>query len=329
MASTATQDQSARVEAAVLALARSGVLTAPQAAAVTKAVRTALAGGEPTPRRRWPEILGYVGGAVTVVAVLLLVSRSWTTLGPVGRSIVLGATALALIAVGVFIGGVLPQRLRRLRGPEEPERRRLVSTLLSAGVIAAGSAGGVAAVQDDSRLVVAGVISLALGTVAYVLVPSLLGQLVILSAAASTVTGVLVNVGADTAGPYGVAVAAVGAVWLGLAWWGVLSEPVAAVVLSLIVLYAGSQMVTSGTTRTWGYAMTTATAVVAIAIYVRSRRWPVLAVGVVALMTVLLEVVLDVFGESLAALWVVLTVGLVLLVVSGAVLRTRSGSAQS
>jgi hypothetical protein len=40
-------------------------------------------------------------------------------------------------------------------------------------------------------------------------------------------------------------------------------------------------------------------------------------------------VVLDVFGESLAALWVVLTVGLVLLVVSGAVLRTRSGSAQS
>jgi hypothetical protein len=143
------------------------------------------------------------------------------------------------------------------------------------------------------------------------------------------VTGVLVNVGADTAGPYGVAVAAVGAVWLGLAWWGVLSEPVAAVVLSLIVLYAGSQMVTSGTTRTWGYAMTTATAVVAIAIYVRSRRWPVLAVGVVALMTVLLEVVLDVFGESLAALWVVLTVGLVLLVVSGVVLRTRSGSAQS
>jgi hypothetical protein len=329
MTGTATQEQSARVDAAVLALARSGVLTSAQAAAVTKAVRAAMAGGEPAPRRRWPEILGYVGGAVTVVAVILLVSRSWDDLGPAGRSIVLGSTAVALIAAGAVIGGVVPQRLRRLRGPVEPERRRLVSTLFSAGVTAAGSAGGVAS-EGDHSLLIAGVIALALGTIAYVLVPSLLGQLVLLAAAVSTVTGVLIVAGVDTPVPYGLAVAAVGAVWLGLAWWGALAEPVAAVVLSLVVLFSGAQMVTSSDpVRTWGYAMTTATAVVAIAIYVRSRRWPVLAAGIVALMTVVLQVVLDVFGESLAALWVVLTIGLALLVVSGVVLRTRSGSAQS
>jgi hypothetical protein len=117
-------------------------------------------------------------------------------------------------------------------------------------------------------------------------------------------------------------------VWIVLVWFDVLTEPVAGVTLGLAVVFIGAQMVTSSEpTRVWGYAMTTATAVAAMAIYVRSRRWILLAVGLVALMTVVLEVVLDAFGQSLLALWLVLAVGLALLAVSGVVLRSRWSSA--
>lgn len=327
MSGTAVQDQAARIEAAVLGLVRSGVLTAAQAVAVTTAVRPAL-GEPPSPRRsRWPEILGYVGGAVTVVAVMLLVSTAWADFGPAGRSAVLAGTAVALVAAAVVIGGGSPRQLRRLRGPVEPERRRLVSTLLSAGVTAGGSAAGVA-VQGDNHLIVGGTVTLVLAAVAYTLVPSLLGQLVALGGAVLTANGVLVSAGVDDVVPYGLATAAIGAVWIVLVWLDVLAEPVAGVTLGLVVVFAGAQLVTSSEPlRAWGYAMTTATAVAAVAIYIRSRRWILLAVGLVALMTVVLEVVLDAFGQSLLALWLVLAVGLALLAVSGVVLRSRWGSA--
>jgi hypothetical protein len=322
MSGTATQDQADRIEAAVLGLVRSGVLTAAQAVAVTTAVRPAL-GEPPAPRRsRWPEILGYVGGAVTVVAVLLLVSMSWADLGRGGRVAVLAGTAVALFTAGTVIGGGTPGGLRLLRDAE-PERRRLVSTLWSAGVVAAGGAAAVA-VSDENGTLAAGGVALVLGAAGYALVPSLLGQLVLLGAALLTTTGALVTAGVDSSVAYGVVTAAAGAVWILLAWLGAFTERVSGVALGLAVVFTGAQVVTwTDGAQVWGYAMTTVTAFAAVAVYIRSRRWIFLALGLVALMTVVLQVVLDVFGQSLTALWLVLAVGLVLLAVSGVVLRTR------
>jgi hypothetical protein len=315
--------QTDRVDAALHDLVQSGRLDADQAAAVAAAVRTALQEPAAPGRRRWPEIVGYIGGVVTVAAVLLLVSRAWEALGTGGRSGLLAATAVILAVAGWVIGGGAPGQLRRLRGAVEPERRRLVSTLFAGAAVAGAGAVGVA-VPDDEALLATGLAGLVLGLAGYLLTPSLLGQLVVLAGAIGTVTGVPAAAQVDESAVYGVAVLAVGAIWVALAWRRLLVEPVAGVGLGFAVMFAGAQMsVVDDQTRFLGYALTAVTAAAAIAVYAGTRRWVALAVGLVALLTLVFEVVTDLTGGSLQAVWAVLVLGIGLLTVSGIVLRSR------
>jgi hypothetical protein len=304
-----------RIENAVRELVRSGQLDEVQGAAVVRAVRAALAQPSAPSRRRWPEIVGYVGGVVTVAAVLLLVGRAWEDLGQGGRALVLGGAAVALAAAALVIRG---------RGALEAERRRLAGTLLSAAVVAGAS---VAAVLGGGRhgLLATGLTGLVLGATAYALVRSLVGQMVTLAAAVATATGVLASLEADATWAYGLAVAAVGAVWVVLAAYGPVAERVAGVTLGFAVLAAGTHLVAEDrATTVLGYVLSFLTAAAAVAVYLRARRWPVLAVGLAALLVVVFQVVSDVTGTSLAAVWVVLALGLVLLAASGWVLRRRA-----
>jgi hypothetical protein len=304
-----------RVENAVRELVLAGQLDEVQGAAVVRAVRAALAGPAGSPRRRWPEVAGYVGGVVTVAAVLLLVSRAWSDLGRGGRALVLGGAAVVLAAAALAVRG---------RGTPEPERSRLAGTLLSGAVVAGA---GVAAVLAPGRygLLVTGLTGLALGAAAYAVVPTLAGQVVLLGAATAAATGAVPALGAGAPWAYGLAVAAVGAVWVILAAYGPLGERLAGVTLGFAVLAAGTNLVTADeTTRTLGYLLSFLAAAAAIAVYLRARRWPVLAVGLAALLLVVFRVVADLTGTSLAAVWVVLALGVALLAGSTWILR-RSG----
>jgi hypothetical protein len=205
----------------------------------------------------------------------------------------------------------------------EPERRRLVGTLFAGAAVAGAGAVGVA-VPDDEALLATGLAGLVLGLAGYLLTPSLLGQLVVLAGAIGTVTGVPAAAQVDESAVYGVAVLAVGAIWVALAWRRLLVEPVAGVGLGFAVMFAGAQMsVVDDQTRFLGYALTAVTAAAAIAVYAGTRRWVALAVGLVALLTLVFEVVTDLTGGSLQAVWVVLVLGIGLLTVSGIVLRSR------
>jgi hypothetical protein len=76
-----TRDQQARVRDAIGDLTSRGVLDDGQAAQVTEAVTAALTEIAPVaPRARFAEIAGYVGGAVTAGASMLLIAQTWVGL---------------------------------------------------------------------------------------------------------------------------------------------------------------------------------------------------------------------------------------------------------
>jgi hypothetical protein len=151
------------------------------------------------------------------------------------------------------------------------------------------------------------------------------GHVVLLAAAVTTATGALVSLGADATWQYGLAVAVVGAGWVWIAAYGLLAEPLAGGTLGFAVLAIGTQLVAEDdATRVVGYLLSFLAAAAAVAVYLRARRWPVLAVGLVALLVTVFRVVADVTGASLTAVWVVLALGLALLAASGWVLRART-----
>ena len=51
------------------------------------------------------EVLGYVGGALAVVAALFLGAELWDELGPWPRVLLLGAVAVACLGAGAALGG--------------------------------------------------------------------------------------------------------------------------------------------------------------------------------------------------------------------------------
>jgi hypothetical protein len=112
-----------------------GLLTDAQAAAIRgreeaapRRPRSVAAGGIPVVT----EILGYVGGALAVGAILTLMGNYWDRLGTLGRVGLPGAVAAATYAAGFLVGRV-----------DAPSARRLEQFLLFLGVAATGFASGV------------------------------------------------------------------------------------------------------------------------------------------------------------------------------------------
>ena len=93
-----------------------GILSADQAAAVAAALDA-----RPAARRGavLAEVLGYVGGALAVVAALFLGAELWDELGPRGR--------------GCCCSAPSPWRVRGWRGPYRPRRVRRAGSASSAG----------------------------------------------------------------------------------------------------------------------------------------------------------------------------------------------------
>jgi uncharacterized membrane protein len=114
-----------------------GILSAAQATAVAALDAQPAAGA-----RRGAvlaEVLGYVGGALAVVAALFLGAELWDELGPWPRVLLLAAVAVACLAGGAALGG-------RAGAPG-----RLGGFLWAAAVLAVAGTAGVAA---DSLLAV-------------------------------------------------------------------------------------------------------------------------------------------------------------------------------
>jgi hypothetical protein len=182
-----------------------GILTAEQAAAVA-----ALEEWPEVGRRRralLAEVLGYVGGALAVVAALFLGAELWGELGPWPRVLLLGAVAVACLAAGAALG------------ERADAGGRLGGFLWAAAVAAVAGTVGVAAdgllgASPNAAALAASVPALALAAVLWWRRPGVLQHVATFGAAIATLFSVLYRLEDGTSDLGGPLLWVLGLVWV-------------------------------------------------------------------------------------------------------------------
>ncbi len=194
---------------------------------------------ETEPERRIPiitEILGYVGAALAIWAVMFLVSEFWTNLSDWAQASLFGALALVLFAGGAALVGSAEPALQRLSG------------VLWAGCV--GSLAGalfivfdlIAGIRVELSSTLIGAIATAIAAAMLWKQRSVIQHVVLFAAALTTVVSLL------TLGPepelfvYGFVVWAYALIWLLVARAEVLPSPTVGIVLGGIAMLYGAQI---------------------------------------------------------------------------------------
>ncbi len=288
-----------------------------------------------TLRHRLAELAGYVGGAFVVSAAALFISDQWNDLSTGQRVGLLGGIAVLLAIAGVILA-LTGGGFTALRAGAQPVRRRL------GGALFAGSAASAAIavlVQLDSTRegdealpgLGAALTLVVLGAVGYYLAPTVLGQVVIAYGAVTSVPQALqaldISEAVEFGGPdpvvFGLVVLAIGLVWLALAEKGVWREVQVARVIGAAIAVIGAQIPLGSDTAWVAYVATALVAAAGFAMYVVTRAWPYLAVGVVGVTLAVPEALLDWFEGAMGPAGVLLAAGVTLLAASLLGLRLR------
>ncbi len=272
------------------------------------------------------EIAAYVGSALVLASVGLILAQLWD-----GFSDSLQVALLAMIGVLLAGVGVAASRIRggyaELAAGRDEVRRRLTSTLLTAGALAVALAVSHQAslVVDDFSSsvpsVLGGLTMLVLAAVGYRYAHSALGLVAMIGA----VVLVAVNVWRDDSPlTVGVTFLVVAVAWLALTEVPVFRERMVARSLGVALALWGAQTVLfDGGHDNLAYALTAAVAAAGFVLYLRTAAWPYLVVGVLGITLVVPEAVTGWTDSRLGPAGAVLVAGLTLLGASLAGLRAR------
>jgi len=223
-----------------------GLITTEQAAAIrgfeqTVAMTTAPASATTARPRRVPlvaEALGYLGGILAIVGVVLLVARYWTDMAGLGRLALSGGVAAALVVAGGLLG------------QSEPALVRLRAVLWFGAAVATGLFAGVAvteAVDDPAATTVALVVAAAVA----LLDAALWSWRVQPVQQALTLIGVATAAGVGTSmlaaeGPTGLVLLALGLAGLAAGWRSLTPTPAVTVLVGAASAVVGSAVSASG-----------------------------------------------------------------------------------
>jgi hypothetical protein len=298
--------------------------TAPASAVAPPA--PAVGDAPPATRRRSAaaEGLGYVGAALAVGALFLLLSDVWEQLLVGARLALVGMlTGLALAAAAV------------LRGEQPPPVRRLVSVLQLCGVVGVGwltviVTGEMRGWDPVSVVTAVGAAASALALPLYLIRPrallqlASLGSLLVLAMGALSLPGLVIE-------PlwYGVALAGIGGAWLALGIGNWLRPTRLAETAGAAVALVGLQVTTFDR---YGLAMMVLAVAVTSALVVGGvarGRLHLVVVGALGVLVLVPQLVFEVFGDTLGAPAVLLVVGLLLVLLAAGVGRARRGSGAS
>ena len=247
------------------------------------------------------EALGYLGGAIVVVATVLIANRYWADLTSTVRLSLLGAAALLLL-VG---GWLVPERLG-----DVGTRMRSVVWVVSTGAVAGflGVLGGQVADVHGSHLalIVTG------GTAAYALAlfvtrPAVLQQVAMMGLLGGTATAALATlVGGDSWPPVGLWV--VGVAWIVLGQIGALRPTgVARAGGATLAVFGAMFSAFPGADPAIAFSLATVAAVVVLAVVVSDLA--LLAIGSLGAIQAIIAAANEWFPDSLVAAVALLLVG--------------------
>jgi hypothetical protein len=303
-------------------LVEDGTLNQEQAARVVARLRPLLPAAAESPSRGgWIEFAGYLGGALFLGGMSLVVVPTWDDLAYPARLGLAATVTLILLAAAVVVG--------RRAGGGSPVQGRLASTL---GALGAGGASVTAAVVSPGlRDVLAGSIAaLVVAAAGYLL---LRGAPLLVAACAASVVAVgtvLEEFGVTSEAGFATAFALLGAGWLALGLAGLVRERSAAAMLGgLIGLGAGQTAAIAGDqvagdgVALYGLAIGVVFLAACFGGYLATRRWPLLVPAVLIALIVPATALANVLDSGLAAGATVAAVGALILAAGGVTLIAR------
>ena len=237
------------------------------------------------------EVLGYLGGAVTIVTAIVLGNELWDSLAVAVRVLVLVAVTAA--AVGAGAG------LREHRGPAG----RLAGFLWLIAVVALAAA----------------LVGLLAAVLLWWVRPEALQQLALFGTAVATLVAALDRRRADALDLAPIAVWLLGLGWLAATASGRLRPPAIGWIMGSAAAAFGLLFV--DWPRSPWLLVAVLTGIGLVAVGVRRQRWPVVAIGILGLLFAVPITLGEFFGTALLPVWIALGIGLALLVGGVYVLR--------
>lgn len=313
-----------------------GLLTAEQAGAITRFERERSAGheadaaaaleadGRPDRQTLGVEAVGYVGAALALGAIGVLLSEVWSQLVVAGR-----LSLVALLTVLLAAGGLA------LRGDDRPPLQRLTSVLFCGAVVGVGWCAGVVGadvldLRDENVALMVGIAAAAAAAPAYVTRRRALPQLTLLAAIVVTIGALFFRFPLPPdPGWGGLVFWAVGIAWLllGAGRW---LEPrrVAEIAGGIIALLA-VQVASFDDARLPALALAVVTAGGLVVLAIISDRAHHLGVGAVGLFVLAPQLVFELFGDAIGGPATLLVVGLLLVLLAVGLGRARRGVGHS
>jgi hypothetical protein len=298
---------------------RAGLLSPEQAAAIL-AFETERGVGETgaNPRRTLiAEAVGYVGSALALGALGLLLGEVWPDLTTGGRLALVGVLTLLLLGAGFA-----------LRTTERGPVRRLTSVLLTGGIVGVGWLTFIVATElvdwPEARVALAiGVSTFVVALPLYLLRPRPLPQLTLLATVVVSATAAL-SLPALVPGPvwYALATAAIGVAWMLLGIGGWLSPRTVAESVGAGLAVLGMQ-VGAFDERVLLLSIGLGLAAGLVALAVASDRVHHLVVGAVGLFLFVPQLVFELFGDAIGAPATLLVIGLLLVLLAVGIGRAR------
>jgi hypothetical protein len=247
------------------------------------------------------EALGYLGGAIVVVATLLIAGRYWDEMSDAVRLGLLGAATLLLLAGGWAVPARLEDVGTRLRSVVWA-----VSTAAAAGFLGVWGSQVLGLHGTDLTLMVTGVTA-AYAVALFALRPAPLQQLAMMGLLGGTAAAALAKFVDDGSWP-GVGFWVVGVAWIVLGQAQVLEPVRLARVAGAVLALVGSMMTTSDLADpALVFSLVTVAALVALAVLLSDLA--LLAVASLGAIQAIIAAANEWFPDSLAAAIALLLVG--------------------
>jgi hypothetical protein len=264
------------------------------------------------------EAIGYVGAALALGAIALILNDLWRELLIGGRLVLVGVLTVALFGAGLAVRSSAAAAMQRLTSV------LFTATVAGVGWFVAVTAGDLLDLRSAAVGVAVGVATVVVAAALYLWTPRALLQIAVLLSALIAPVAAL-DLGQISPSPawYGLVVGAIGAAWFLVAAGGWLASRVVGEVSGAMVAFIGVQIGSFSDARTLGLTIGVVVAAGLVALAIRTDRLHHLIIGALALFVLSPQLVFEVFGDQIGAPATLLLVGLLLVLLAVGLGRAR------